>query len=142
MTQPIRHLSMLAIDDEVSIQLILQHYFKNDFLVVTKGNGKDALAWMQEGNIPDIIIADISMPEMDGYTFIYQVRSSGYLKNIPMVMLSGSDSTDNKIRCLESGADDFMVKPFNPRELAARIKGILRRMGKNNLYTKTFTYDK
>lgn len=142
MTQPIRHLSMLAIDDEVSIQLILQHYFKNDFLVVTKGNGKDALAWMQEGNIPDIIIADISMPEMDGYTFIYQVRSSGYLKNIPMVMLSGSDSTDNKIRCLESGADDFMVKPFNPRELAARIKGILRRMGKNNLYTKTFTHDK
>lgn len=142
MTQPIRHLSMLAIDDEVSIQLILQHYFKNDFLVVTKGNGKDALAWMQEGNIPDIIIADISMPEMDGYTFIYQVRSSGYLKNIPMVMLSGSDSTENKIRCLESGADDFMVKPFNPRELAARIKGILRRMGKNNLYTKIFTYDK
>jgi len=142
MTQPIRHLSMLAIDDEVSIQLILQHYFKNDFLVVTKGNGKDALAWMQEGNIPDIIIADISMPEMDGFTFIYQVRSSGYLKNIPMVMLSGSDSTDNKIRCLESGADDFMVKPFNPRELAARIKGILRRMGKNNLYTKTFTHDK
>jgi DNA-binding response OmpR family regulator len=130
MTQPIRHLSMLAIDDEVSIQLILQHYFKNDFSVVTKGNGKDALAWMQEGNIPDIIIADISMPEMDGYTFIYQVRSSGYLKSIPMVMLSGSDSTDNKIRCLESGADDFMVKPFNPRELAARVNGILRRNGK------------
>jgi DNA-binding response OmpR family regulator len=121
---------MLAIDDEVSIQLILQHYFKENFSVITKGNGKEALAWMQEGNIPDIIVADLNMPEMDGNAFIDQVRSSGFLKNIPMVMLSGSDTTDNKIRCLEAGADDFMVKPFNPRELAARLNGILRRSGK------------
>lgn len=127
MITPTSHLSMLAIDDEVSIQLILQHYFKNSFSVITRGHGKEALSWMQEGNLPDIIIADINMPEMDGYTFIDQVRSSGFLKNIPMVMLSGSDSTENKIRCLEAGADDFMVKPFNPRELAARINGILRR---------------
>ncbi len=130
MIQPTPHLSMLAIDDEVSIQLILQHYFKENFSVITKGNGKEALTWMQEGNIPDIIVADINMPEMDGYAFIDQVRSSGFLKNIPMVMLSGSDTTDNKIRCLEAGADDFMVKPFNPRELAARLNGILRRTGK------------
>jgi DNA-binding response OmpR family regulator len=130
MKQSTPHLSMLAIDDEVSIQLILKHYFKEGFSVITKSNGKEALAWMQEGNIPDMIVADINMPEMDGYTFIYQVRASGYLKNIPLVMLSGSDSTENKIRCLESGADDFMVKPFNPRELAARVNGILRRNGK------------
>ena len=130
MKQSSPHLSILAIDDEISIQLILQHYFKQHFSVITKGNGKEALAWMQEGNIPDIIVADINMPEMDGYSFIYQVRSSGYLKDIPMLMLSGSDSTDNKIRCLESGADDFMVKPFSPRELAARVNGILRRVGK------------
>jgi DNA-binding response OmpR family regulator len=130
MLQQSANLSMLAIDDEVSIQLILQHYFKADFSVITKGNGKEALAWMQEGHIPDIIVADINMPEMDGYTFIDHVRSSGFLKNIPMIMLSGSDSTDNKIRCLEAGADDFMVKPFNPRELAARLNGILRRSGK------------
>ncbi len=130
MIQTTPHLLMLAIDDEVSIQLILQHYFKENFSVITKGNGKEALAWMQEGNIPDIIVADINMPEMDGNAFIDQVRSSGFLKNIPMVMLSGSDTTDNKIRCLEAGADDFMVKPFNPRELAARLNGILRRSGK------------
>ncbi|MEO7767479.1 MAG: response regulator transcription factor [Ferruginibacter sp.] len=134
MIQSAPHLLMLAIDDETSIQLILQHYFRADFLVITKGNGKEALDWMQQGNIPDIIVADINMPEMDGYTFIDQVRSSGFLQNIPMVMLSGSDSTDNKIRCLESGADDFMVKPFNPRELAARVNGILRRSGKKQLH--------
>lgn len=124
-------LVMMAIDDEVSMQLILKNYFKNDFLVITKNNGKDGLEWMLEGNFPDIIIADINMPQMDGYTFIEQVKASGYLRNIPMVMLSGNDVTNNKIRCLELGADDFMVKPFNPRELAARIKAILRRTSKN-----------
>ena len=125
--------SMLAIDDEVSIQLIIKHYFKNDFSVITKSNGKEALDWMLQGNFPDIIIADLNMPEMDGYTFIEQVRSSGYLRNIPLVMLSGSDITINKIRCLESGADDFMIKPFNPRELAARINCILRRTSTTNI---------
>lgn len=121
---------MLAIDDEKSILLILQNFFKDEFSVETKVNGKEALAWMQKGNVPDIIVADINMPEMDGYTFINHIRSSGFLQNIPMVMLSGSDTTENKLRCLESGADDFVVKPFNPRELAARVKGILRRNGK------------
>ncbi len=130
--QPMPHLSLLAIDDEMSIQLILQHYFKNEFLVNTRSNGKEALGWMQDGNIPDIIVADINMPEMDGYSFIEQVRASGFLKKIPMLMLSASESTEVKIRCLQSGADDFIAKPFNPRELAARMNGILRRSRKNN----------
>lgn len=131
MNQPLPHLSLLAIDDEIPIQLILKHYFKNDFLVNTKSNGKEALSWMQAGNIPDIIIADINMPEMDGYSFIEQVRASGFLKKIPMLVLSASESTEVKIRCLQSGADDFIAKPFNPRELAARMNGILRRSRKN-----------
>ena len=135
MNQMNLHLSILAIDDEVSIQLIIKHYFKDNFSVITKSNGKEALDWMLQGNFPDIIIADLNMPEMDGYTFIEQVRSSGYLRNIPLVMLSGDDITLNKIRCLESGADDFIVKPFNPRELAARINCILRRTSSTNFYS-------
>ena len=131
MANPTDNLSMLAIDDEISIQLILKNFFKNHFYVQTKNNGKEALAWMLKGNIPDIIIADMNMPEMDGYTFISQIRSSGFLNKIPIIILSGSDSTENKIKCLEAGADDFMVKPFNPNELAARINGILRRVGNN-----------
>ncbi|MEN9686093.1 MAG: hypothetical protein RLZZ28_1879 [Bacteroidota bacterium] len=123
-------LILLAIDDEIAIQKILEHYFKDQFLVITKSNGKDGLNWMQEGKIPDIIIADIEMPVMNGYEFIDQVRSSGFLSNIPLIMLSGNDNSENRIRCLEAGADDYMVKPFNPKELAARINGILRRLGK------------
>ncbi len=130
MSTDINKLTLLAIDDEVAIQQILEHYFKDSFTVVTKGNGKDGLNWMQEGNIPHVIIADIEMPIMNGYEFIDQVRSSGFLNHIPMIMLSGNDSSDNRIRCLEAGADDYLIKPFNPRELAARINGILRRLGK------------
>lgn len=123
--------TMLAVDDEVSIQMILQHYFQENFQVITKGNGEEALNWIQEGHIPDVIVADIQMPKLDGYAFIDQVRSSGFLSHVPLIMLSASDSSDNRIRCLEAGADDYMVKPFNPRELAARVNGILRRIGKS-----------
>ena len=122
--------TLLTIDDEVSIQQILQHYFKDTFTVITKSNGKEGLIWMQEGHIPDVIIADIDMPEMNGYEFIEHVRLSGLLSEIPLIMLSGNEGSENRIRCLESGADDYLVKPFNPRELAARITSILRRAGK------------
>ena len=124
------NLTLLAIDDEKSIQQILEHYFKDSFTVITKSNGKDGLNWIQEGHIPHVIIADIQMPVMDGFEFIDQVRSSGFLSHIPLIILSGNDSSETRIRCLEAGADDYIVKPFNPRELAARINGILRRLGK------------
>jgi DNA-binding response OmpR family regulator len=123
-------LTLLAIDDEISIQQILQHYFKKNFSVTTKSNGKEGLLSIQDGNIPDVIIADIDMPEMDGFQFIDHVRSSGFLGNVPLIMLSGKDTSEIRIRCLEAGADDYMVKPFNPRELSARINGMLRRSGK------------
>ena len=126
------NLTMLAIDDAVSIQLILRHYFQDEFTVYTFGNGTDALTWIQSGNIPDIIVADINMPEMDGFTFIEHLKSSGLFCNIPLVVLSGIESIDTKIRCLELGADDFLVKPFNPRELSARLNNILRRIEKSN----------
>lgn len=125
-----KNINLLAIDDEIAIQQILQHYFKNSFNVTTKSNGKEGLLAMQEGNIPDVIVADIDMPEMNGFQFIEQVRSSGFLGSIPLIMLSGHDTSETRIRCLEAGADDYMVKPFNPRELSARINGMLRRCGK------------
>ncbi len=133
------NLTLLAIDDEVAIQQIIRHYFKNTFTVITKGNAKEALMYMQEGNVPDAIVADIQMPEMDGFEFIDHVRSSGFLKNIPLIMLSGNDTSEIRIRCLEAGADDYMVKPFNPRELAARLNGLLRRFGKHK--EKTYQYE-
>ena len=117
---------LLAVDDEPTILLILQHIFGVDYTVVQKTNGKESLEWMNEGNIPDIIIADLNMPEMDGYEFIKHVRASGFFRNIPLIMLSGNENTQDKIKALQQGADDYLVKPFNPDELKARIVNIFR----------------
>lgn len=122
--------TLLALDDEVSILKILDFYFGKTFNVVAKQNGKEALEWMQQGVIPDVIIADVNMPELNGIDFIKQIRSSGFFKEIPLIMLSGNEGSADKIKCLKAGADDYLVKPFNPEELAARIDNIFRRIKK------------
>jgi len=113
---------ILAIDDEKSIRFIIENTFKNEFLITTISNGKEALYWMQNGNLPDLIICDLEMPVMGGFEFIKKVRSSGFFNDIPLIMLSGNEESKDRIRCFELGADDYVVKPFNPKELIARIK--------------------
>lgn len=117
----------LAIDDEKSILMILNYVFGKKYDVIQKTNGLEAMQWIQDGNFPDVIVADFNMPEMNGFEFIQQIRSSGLYKNIPLIMLSGNENTADKIKCLKAGADDYMVKPFNPEELEARINNIFRR---------------
>ena len=94
-------------------------------------NGMNALSYLQEGNLPDIIISDFYTPVVNGLQVIEQVKSSGFFATIPILILSGDDNTETKIQCLEAGADDYLVKPFNPAELEARLKNILRRTGKS-----------
>jgi two-component system chemotaxis response regulator CheY len=122
--------TLLALDDELSILKILDFYFNKSYTVVAKQNGKDALEWMQQGVIPDVIIADVNMPEINGLDFIRQIRASGFFKNVPLIMLSGNEGTSDKIKCLKAGADDYVIKPFNPEELEARIDNIFRRIKK------------
>jgi DNA-binding response OmpR family regulator len=122
--------TLLALDDEISILKILDFYFGKTYNVVAKQNGKEALEWMQQGVIPDVIVADINMPELNGIEFIKQIRSSGFFKDIPLIMLSGNEGSAEKIKCLKAGADDYLIKPFNPEELEARIDNIFRRLNK------------
>ncbi len=122
------NLSILLIDDESAIQQILKQYFKDKYEVVTHNNGREALIWLYQGNLPDIIIADINMPILNGQGFIKEIKSSGLYANIPVIMLSGEDKSEVRIKCLNAGADDFMMKPFNPRELEARLHAVLRRV--------------
>jgi two-component system chemotaxis response regulator CheY len=120
--------TLLAIDDEQSILMILDFVFGKKYNVVRKTNGREALDWIRPGNVPDVIVADLNMPEMNGFEFILQIRSSGYYRDIPLIMLSGNENTSDKIKCLKAGADDYIVKPFNPEELEARINNVFRRM--------------
>lgn len=118
---------VLIIEDVVSIQKIVQYSLKGRFEVITFKNGLDALSYLYKGNLPDIIISDLNIPHISGFELLTQLKASGLFSTIPVLMLSGEDSTDVRIKCLEAGADDYVVKPFNPRELEARIRIILSR---------------
>ncbi|MBF9236488.1 response regulator transcription factor [Hymenobacter sp. BT683] len=119
---------LLIVDDEPSICLILEHYFGLDYKVVVKANGLQAMEWLEQGNTPDAIVADYDMPVMDGPDFIKQIRASSRHRDVGLIILSGKDSTSNKITCLKLGADDYLVKPFNPEELSLRIQNLLHRI--------------
>lgn len=118
---------ILIIDDKPSISRLIVQVLNKTFNVTTKEDGLQALAWLQGGSIPDLIITDLQMPNMDGVEFIRRVKESGFFRNIPVVVLSSKDSSNDRIKCLKMGAEDYLVKPFNPEELLIRVERILNR---------------
>jgi len=117
---------ILIIDDELSIRMLLENYLGKTYDIVTKTDGLDGMKYLEDGNIPDLIVADIQMPNLDGYEMLRQVRASGYFGNIPMIMLSGIESSQERVKCLRMGADDYIIKPFNPEELLLRINNLIK----------------
>jgi DNA-binding response OmpR family regulator len=122
--------SVLVVEDDLFIQSILNEILSVNYEVTIFSNGMDGLNFLQSGNITDIILSDLNVPSLDGFSFLEQVRNSGFFKSIPFIILSGKDDIEIKLKCLDAGADDFLTKPFNPKELDARLKNILRRIGK------------
>ena len=96
-----------------------------EYEIVFYDNPIKALAWLQDGNMPDLIVSDIRMPEMRGDEFLMLLKQDELFRQIPVIMLSSEDSTSERIRLLESGADDYIVKPFNPMELKLRVKKLI-----------------
>jgi len=125
-----KDIKVLVVEDDLYMQAILKEFLSSSYEVFIQSNGMEALAFLQNGNIPDLIIADLNTPELNGLGLIEQIKLSDFFNSIPIIILSGEESSVKRIECLNSGADDFVVKPFNPAELDARIKVILRRMGK------------
>jgi len=125
-----KDIKVLVVEDDLYMQAILKEFLSSSYEVFIQSNGMEALAFLQNGNIPDLIIADLNTPELNGLGLIEQIKLSDFFNSIPIIILSGEESSVKRIECLNSGADDFVVKPFNPAELDASIKVILRRMGK------------
>ncbi len=123
-------IKILIVEDDLYMQAILEEFLSALYEVMVCKDGMDALMAMQKGNIPDLIIADLNTPQISGFELIEQVKISDFFSSVPIIILSGEESSEKRIKCLNKGADDFIVKPFNPAELEARIKVILRRSGK------------
>ncbi len=120
-------MKILVVDDKQSLSELVAQFLGQSYQVNTTENGMDAMTWLQEGNIPDLIITDLEMPEMDGFELIRQVKRSGLFSDIPIIVLSCRDNSVDRVECLRLGADDYMVKPFNPEELLIRVDKLLIR---------------
>jgi DNA-binding response OmpR family regulator len=116
--------SVLVVEDEASIASFVALYLKNaGYEVRTAANGTEALAAVGSAQ-PSLIVLDLMLPDIDGIEICRRIRQSS---DVPILMLTARDEDVDKIIGLEVGADDYMTKPFNPRELVARVKSILRR---------------
>jgi two-component system, OmpR family, alkaline phosphatase synthesis response regulator PhoP len=123
-TQELEMPKILAVDDEQNIlELIKLYLTRESYQVETVSRGNDALPKVIQFN-PDLVILDLMLPDIDGFEVCRQIRSKS---KVPILMLTARKEDVDKIVGLEMGADDYLTKPFNPRELIARIRAILRR---------------
>jgi DNA-binding response OmpR family regulator len=116
---------ILVVDDEPAIVTVVRERLEREgFAVRAVASGEEALAHM-DTDPADLVVLDVMLPGMDGFEVLRHLRSAGH--TVPVIVLTARDEDLDKIVGLELGADDYLVKPFNPRELSARIRAVLRR---------------
>ena len=119
--------SVLIVDDDVKLVALLQTYFaKEGYITYTANNGLDALQLVRERKA-DIMVLDLMLPGLDGLEVCRRIRRDN---DIPIIMLTARDEESDRLIGLEIGADDYVTKPFSPKEVLARAKAILRRTNK------------
>lgn len=117
---------VLIVDDEAPLRESLTYSLQREgFEVTTAEDGHSAIKQFHK-QVPDVILLDLMLPEVDGMEVCWRIRA---FSNVPIVMLTAKDQDMDKVRGLEAGADDYVTKPFNTRELIARIKAVIRRQG-------------
>ena len=118
---------ILVVDDDPLMQKMVSALMaKEEYRVETANNGVEGLSKFKHFK-PDVIISDVLMPEMDGYEFCSKIRELPDGRQIPLLMLTSLDSVEQKIKGFEVGADDYIVKPFEPREFQARVAIMVKR---------------
>jgi DNA-binding response OmpR family regulator len=115
---------ILVVDDEERMVRFIRLNLEHDgFLVSEAFNGKQAIQRLRDAT-PDLILLDVMMPDLDGFEVLQMIRE---ISNVPVIMLTAKGEEDDRVRGLELGADDYVTKPFSPRELVSRVKAVLRR---------------
>ena len=115
---------ILAVDDEARMVRFIRLNLEHDgFQVVEAYNGTQALEQLRT-NLPDLVLLDVMMPDIDGFEVLRMIRETN---NIPVIMLTAKGDEEDRIKGLELGADDYITKPFSPRELVSRVRAVLRR---------------
>ncbi len=115
---------ILVVDDEVRMVRFIRLNLEHDgFQVIEAYNGMQALERMRT-NLPDLVLLDVMMPDIDGFEVLRTIRE---VSQVPVIMLTAKGEEDDRVRGLELGADDYITKPFSPREMVSRVRAVLRR---------------
>lgn len=117
--------NIIIIEDQHSIRLLLGAMLRKSYEVVTKKDGLEGMAWMVKGNIPDLILLDMSMPRLSGGDFLKNIRQSGYFRDIPVIVVSGNDEKEDIEMAHAFGVKHYLTKPFNPIKLKDKISQVL-----------------
>lgn len=124
---------VLIVDDDITLKTALIRYLQNrGYLVQEASSGVEALALFEQSPPPDIVVSDIMMPGMDGLEFCRRLRATRFGQLVPFIFLSSRKDVDDRIQGHQIGADDYLVKPFEPRELVAKIEAQLERSRRIN----------
>ncbi|PIR65783.1 MAG: DNA-binding response regulator [Candidatus Omnitrophica bacterium CG10_big_fil_rev_8_21_14_0_10_43_8] len=130
--------TILVVDDEKELAALVSLHMKMaGFEVLTAANGEKALELSREEK-PDLIILDLMLPKIDGWEVCEQLRQDAVTKDIPVIMLTARTQIEDKLKGFEAGADDYVTKPFSPRELVARVKRVLARAEAEPALAKRF----
>jgi len=115
---------ILAIDDSKAIRFLLQTVLGKDYQVITAPDGCSAMYWLSKKNLPDLIIIDAQLPDMDNWELVEQLSISGLYRDIPMIVLSSLNKNETKAKCIQYGVAEHFTKPFNPIDLQEAVNKI------------------
>jgi len=115
---------ILAIDDSKAIRFLLQTVLGKDYQVITAPDGCSAMYWLSKKNLPDLIICDAQLPDMDNWELIEQLSMSGLYRDIPIIVLSSLNKNETNSKCLQYGVAEHFTKPFNPIDLLESVNKI------------------
>ncbi len=133
------NLAILVVDDEEDILELIQYNLKREgYAVLRAGTGEGGLA-LAESKLPDLVVLDLMLPGLDGLEVCRRLKGSRRTEKIPIIMLSAKGEEADIVTGLELGADDYITKPFSPKELVARIRAVLRRKEPQEVEGKTIT---
>src|SRR5690606_20348648 len=121
---------VLSIEDNTEVRAYIRTAFGNNYEIVEAENGEEGLA-TAEAIIPDLIISDIMMPRMDGHQLCHRLKTNEKTSHIPVILLTAKASHEERLQGLETGADDYLTKPFHVKELQVRVKNLIEQ--RNNL---------
>jgi CheY-like chemotaxis protein len=117
---------ILVIEDDDALSMVISHILKPNYEVVIMKDGMQAIAWLTSGNFPNLIISDLHMPQLDGVELLQYLKHSGFLRDIPVIILSADDNFETERQCKLYGAVKYILKPFSPEYLVDEVQDALK----------------